>query len=860
MQLETAESLSAQDYLGNPVKKNSRAIASLPQRHRLAQAIFLAFGMASAVGFAPLSAFAQEAPASPPPDEKLESVTVTARKVSEQQLDVPISIQAFSEKELRESGTFDLYDLKSRAGFNFTTYTAGAAGRSNGVIVFRGLQGATGLVNENSGSLFIDGIFISSGQATVNTLDALRVEVLKGPQNTYFGRSTFGGAINFITRTPAMDALHAEINSSFTDRGSNDIDVSMEGPLVPNVLSARLLAYNHDKAATYKSTDGGDLGAEKSRGVTGTLYFTPTDNLWIRARGNYQKDDDGPAAYGYIAANGNTSCNGVGFSAGNFNGQPINYRTGVNYFCGSIPTHGQTGDSVIDSQTNLPGPIYNQLTNNGPIGNEQFPPNGVIAKDPFLSKGPLLTHMGMAREAIHASTQAGLTLPLDMELDFNAGYNQSNQVSAYDSLDASAKVNNFTNIQTILAHDTTLDVRLQSSRNQPIRGMIGASYFEQTYQLSQDDLNTAYFSNVVQFNPYNYANNKSKVPAAYLAGEWDIVRNLTLSLEARYQQDHISTVTPFADARYDNKKENWLPRGSLRFKPNEDTTLYISAAKGVEPLIANTLLASLSPAQLSYVTSFGGTGVFSPQPKVATYEVGIKQRLLDDRIQYSFAYYDSRWDNRLTYTTLFNPASCGATTNTVACPLSPAGAGIYFANNARIKGVEFGLDALIMKNWTAGGEVDYTNARWANFFYSALSSATGVGVLNGNAYYFDGKELGKQPKWTASVNSTYKVPGVYQNFDGYVRGDVLYTGKSWESDMNYARVNGYTKVNLRAGVANKGVTVELFAKNLFNNKDWLYAYRGANLQLQPLTSFSQQGVYVQPGDPREVGVRLAYRF
>lgn len=828
------------------MKNTCRDNTAFPQRHRLAQALFLAFGLATVTGFAPLSAFAQETAAAGSSTEKLNAVTVTARKVNEELLDVPISIQAFSEKQLRESGTFDLYDLKNIAGFNFTTFTSSSAGRSNGVIVFRGLQGGTGLVNENSGSLFIDGIFISSGQASVNTVDVARVEVLKGPQNAFFGRSTFGGAVNFITRIPSQE-FGGVINSSFTSRGTNDIDATLEGALLPNLLSGRLTVYNHDKAALFKASDGGDLGAEKSRGLTTTLYATPTDKLWIRARANFQKDDDSTPAYGLIQAGSNSSCVGKFQTNRDLSGNPISYQTGVPFFCGTVPTIEQTGSGVVDANTNLPATTARQLSSN-------------FLNDQLLSRGPKLDHSGFVRNATRVSLQAGLDLPYDANLVVNAGYNQSGQVAAYD-LDAST-ANNFYSIQTILSHDTTLDARLSTSRNQPLRGLIGASYFEQVYQLSQDDLNAYAGATVQSLNTSSFTNNKSKVPALYGNIEYDILPNLTISGDGRYQKDKITALSYFGDQRYTSEKSNFLPRLTLSYKPVDGLMIYASAAKGVQPLTLNSGYISSNAAQRAFFSSqINGASEFTPQPKLNSYEVGVKQRLLDDRVAYSLSVFNSRWDNRLTLATLFNPPSCVAagTQNTPACPLGVGGVSAYLPNDAKIKGAEFSLDAVVVKNLLAGLNVAYTEARWSNFYFSTVSSQTAA-ALNTKAYYFPGRELAKVPKWSGNLYSTYRVPGLYQSFDGYVRADAFYTGSSWAEDFNYAKDDAFWRVNFRAGLENKGVTVEAFVKNAFNDKHWLYAYRAANLALTPLTSFSQQAVAVQPGDPREVGVRLSYRF
>jgi iron complex outermembrane receptor protein len=105
---------------------------------------------------------------------------------------------------LAQAGITDLATLASSAGYTFQSQAStGPGGRDNPSLTFRGLQSFYTSPAQNSGALFVDGIFVSGGQASVTTVDIDHVEVLKGPQSTFFGRNTFGGAINFITAPPS---------------------------------------------------------------------------------------------------------------------------------------------------------------------------------------------------------------------------------------------------------------------------------------------------------------------------------------------------------------------------------------------------------------------------------------------------------------------------------------------------------------------------------------------------------------------------------------------------------------------------------------------------------------------------------
>lgn len=797
---------------------------------------------------APASPAAASAPApaaTPSATTALEKVVVTARKREELLVDVPISVLSYSERELRDAGITDLQSLKDSAGFSFQQSTLGstaASGRTLGTIVFRGLQANSAAPRDNSGSLFVDGIFISGGQSSVNTIGLQRVEVLKGPQNTYFGRNTFGGAVNFITKNPPT-TFGGEVNASVTGRGSSDVDGTIGGPLGSDALRGSVTVFNHNKVAQYHATDGGDLGAERSTGVTATLYATPTDKLWLRMRGHYQRDDDSSAPIGYLRGDvlGST-CTGQTFSAKNSAGVPVTFTPTVPYFCGSVPSASDAGGigNVVNANTAIPA-----------VARAAFVDNSL--NDPFLGSTPTLNHTGMRRDVNRLSIQGGYDLPAAATLGFSLGYNEADSRSIWD-LDRSINAN-FVNALSILSNDLTADVRAFSDGSKPLRALLGLSYFKSSYKLSQVDFNSGLGAVVPTLNSGTVSNDKADVPAIYGSIDYDIVKMLTVSAEARYQRDKAST-TSRAGAEYEKSFSNLLPRVILQFKPNDDTNIYASWSKGVQPASFNTGYVNASAAQRAYISTIvPGADVFTPQPTTKNFEVGIKQTLLGGRLQYSLAAYQITWDNQVTLAAVFNPSACIAagTFNTPACPLGAGGSSVLLPNNARIKGVEFSTLAFVNPNWNVGLNLDYKDARWLSFYDSSLSG------FSGGATRFDGNRLSRLPAFTASANTTYSAP-LTGRWNWFTRADVNYTGPQWESNANLAQASAYTRVNLHMGVRNADTTIEVFAKNLFDDSHWDYAYKLTDLAASPLTSFTRQGLAVYAPDRREIGVRLRQTF
>lgn len=136
----------------------------------------------------------------------VEEVVVTARKREESLQEVPISITAFASDALREANMIDLRDIgKYTPGMSFTSYGMGSS--EAGAIFLRGIGQSDHMVTTDPGvGLYIDGVYMGRNQgAALDLLDLERVEVLRGPQGTLFGKNTIGGAVSVVSRKPRLE-------------------------------------------------------------------------------------------------------------------------------------------------------------------------------------------------------------------------------------------------------------------------------------------------------------------------------------------------------------------------------------------------------------------------------------------------------------------------------------------------------------------------------------------------------------------------------------------------------------------------------------------------------------------------------
>jgi outer membrane receptor protein involved in Fe transport len=169
--------------------------------------------------------------APPASQAQIEEITVTARKTEESLQEVPISITAFSGDAMRERGIQNNYDV---ASFTPNFSAVQRVGRQLDRPTIRGMANPA-VRGESNASYFIDGIFVASSISTATTQSMERVEVLRGPQSAQFGRATFSGAINYVTRKPTND-FEGNVNVRYGSHEDQEIGGWISGPIIRDKL------------------------------------------------------------------------------------------------------------------------------------------------------------------------------------------------------------------------------------------------------------------------------------------------------------------------------------------------------------------------------------------------------------------------------------------------------------------------------------------------------------------------------------------------------------------------------------------------------------------------------------------------
>lgn len=225
-----------------------------------------------------------------------EEVVVTAQRREESIADVPISISAISGDQLAMSGVSNNRELTFLVpGLVFVEQGVNAQPAIRGV----SSQGSsTG--QDNNIAIYIDGVYQPSQTANAFDLpDVKRVEVLRGPQGTLFGRNATGGAVQVVTRDPEFDTEgQLSVSLGALKGGARNVAAKgfVTGGLVEDRVAGMLSFSYQDREAFLDNIISGDaLGVKRTKLLRGKLMFTPRDDLTVTLTGNYsdRRDDAG---------------------------------------------------------------------------------------------------------------------------------------------------------------------------------------------------------------------------------------------------------------------------------------------------------------------------------------------------------------------------------------------------------------------------------------------------------------------------------------------------------------------------------------------------------------------------------------
>lgn len=254
------------------------------QLHRTAIAVALVNSLYS-------GALAAEAPV-------LEEVLVTAQKRVESLQDTPIAVSAFTAASLEAKGIENIAQVANFTPNLVFDTTSPVSGLSSGAVVFiRGIGNTDFSLTTDPGvGTYVDGVYMSrSAGGVLDVLDIERIEVLRGPQGTLFGRNTIGGAINISSRAPS-DTLQGKVELTVGDYDRLDFRGSVDLPISDSVRTSMALSSKSRDGYVERVNGGDDLGDEEKLSWRGMLHWDASDQLDFRLSADYSTINEESAA------------------------------------------------------------------------------------------------------------------------------------------------------------------------------------------------------------------------------------------------------------------------------------------------------------------------------------------------------------------------------------------------------------------------------------------------------------------------------------------------------------------------------------------------------------------------------------
>ncbi|MBP7335596.1 TonB-dependent receptor [Niveispirillum sp.] len=467
---------------------------------------------------APVTALAQTADA----PLQLEEIIVTARKLTERQQDVPVSVTAMSRATLDRIGAKDIGQLSNLVpGLSYDQ----DFGRRLDRPAIRGQSSILGTPNAAS---FLDGVFIPDSLFGTEMAFVDQVEVIKGPQSALYGRQTFSGAISYTSRKPS-DVMEGQVKLTAAQHDEYNALAMISGPLVEDKLAFQLAGNYYTYGGEYRNNNPTDayyrkkIGDEETKAVSGALLFTPNDNLDITLRYSYGKNEDGvDATVLQRASSNNCFRNAAG--------------TAFQYYCGTVHA---TPDQISMNLGAVEG--------------------GGLTRE-------------TSRAAAIINYYAG-----DIQLTSITGYTDSDEdrKADLDFLPITGAGGTLHVRDGVYIESFSQEFRVSNDGADGFRWLAGA------YMYDEDRATERYMfpTKRLQDNGTNTIRNY----AGFALVNFDLTEALSAGAELRYAVDKLGLEG--GDNRYNLSKtfKSWNPRFTLDYKFTDDVMAYGVAARGNKP-------------------------------------------------------------------------------------------------------------------------------------------------------------------------------------------------------------------------------------------------------------------------------------
>lgn len=778
----------------------------------------------------------------------VDEIIVTARKRSETVQDIPLAIDVVGGDELDQRGVSDLRELASL--LPSVTFDRGVA-QGDFRPAIRGLQAETG---RTSVGILIDSVDVTSEAlqtsgggflANQRLLDVERIEVVKGPQSALYGRSAFGGAINYITRRPDLD--NSEYRGSFeaTTEDSYELRGAVGIPLADGVAALRVNGYLWDDRGSYKNQISGDyVGGGEGYGISGSLLVEPTSNLSLYGTASYSKDEFAPRAV--FIQPGNTT---------------IQFGPAAQAVTGLTERLIYTGE-VEPGQVNL---------NLDPRTGEDYPG----AENPKLRLA-LVSELGL--DGVDVTSLSSFNrVKFSAREDGDVSSRPANQPITGAFLQT--KRSNVT-------EQLSQELRIQSSTESPFQWSVGGLYWKEDAEQDDLSINGTGFAplSVEDYNSFFIGLEDTITPRAFgrdtehmsvfAFAEYALTDRLSVSAEGRYSHEKIDyfvdqtpsstdpytffygliptgtpgqpALVPLASIDGNNtdqiKESFFLPRAAIAYDANDTLNFYASIGKGVKP----------SGNSTGSVIEFDDSVSFDRETLWA-YELGMKSQTLDNRLRFNTSVFFQDYSDQQVSSQIFNQ------------DLGVLRSVIENAGQSEIWGIELDARLALDENVSVSAAYTYLNAEFKEF--SVLSTSASR-IAEGNCTLVEfGNGAPPSCRIDRSGNRPADLPkhrfvgqfnylnDINTDWDFFFNATLGYTSEEFSETSNVIIQSAVTNADIDLGVDNGEWRLTAFVRNLGGSD----AITDANLGVDYLNGFRSTANGFLP-DPRTWGVRVNVNY
>lgn len=753
--------------------------------------------VALTIGLSSTFVFAQDA---------LEEVVVTAQRREQNLQDVPISINAF------DAAAVDKYMFNDMS--DYITRTPNASWASTGSRSRRELaiRGTTNFLNVNSTlrsntfAFYVDDFSIGGSSGNPPIMDIERIEILRGPQATYFGRNAMGGGISITSKKPNTEEVEGSIMFDYSNFDTKDVEGVFNIPIIKGVLAMRgNIKYLESEGNIKNINPNQDGNTQKNKYGRVAVRWTPTDDLTVDITASVGSEKSG-------------------------------MREGI--ASGELSFFGQR--------------LFGNAPNNPPDDNDadtsrEADPDGVG----FWPNNTNLTNFG--QDQIVGLTTRMIVGRVDYELNDKILLTSITGLIDSDfflngEIDGSSH-SYFNEFRDIDRKSISQEVRIQNLDDGKFNWSIGAIYAK-----DEGFFNSSTFAGVD--NPFGLPGgiggtevnqgfrfpggpNSDEIESYAIFGQVDgdfLNDRLNLSFGGRYSEETRRFASDFAPATGPNillgvtaKFTSFSPRFAANFSVNDDVNVYGSVSKGFKS---------------GGVTRFDVNAVPYDPEVVWNYELGLKGTFFENRLRVSAAAFWMDWT--------------GMQVEFLVPQLTATGVGgrvISNAEKATSKGLELSLTALPMDNLVLNFNVGYLKAKLNKATIFVRDNVCDQSTTECN-HNFDGRTTPLSPKWTMAADAewTHDLTPTHEGFarlEWTFRDTVdrtLVEGLMHPDTFPW-KVPAYDFFNLRAGIRHDNYSVTAYAENLFDSKYYQNAYVKA----------WAMGVALEPSY-RSYGVRFKYNY